>query len=64
MIQEGAGPDAQNFRSWTISRKGLSMTFDAYQVGSYAAGPQNVLIPYSVLKDLINPDGPIGQFVK
>ncbi|HXM34168.1 MAG TPA: RsiV family protein [Pyrinomonadaceae bacterium] len=64
MIQSGAGPEARNFGSWTISRKGLSITFDAYQVGPYAAGPQNVLIPYSVLKDLINPDGPIGQFVK
>lgn len=64
MIQEGAGPSAQNFRSWTISKKGLMMTFDAYQVGPYAAGPQNVLIPYSVLRDLINPDGPIGQFIR
>jgi len=64
MINEGAGPKAQNFGSWTISKKGLMITFDAYQVGPYAAGPQQVLIPYSVLKDLINPDGPLGLFVK
>jgi hypothetical protein len=64
MIQSGAGPDAANFGSWTISKKGLNITFDAYQVGPYAAGPQSVLIPYSTLKDLINPDGPIGQFAR
>lgn len=59
MIQEGAGPNLQNFKSWTISKKGLVITFDAYQVGPYAAGPQTVLVPYSVLKDLLNPDGPL-----
>jgi hypothetical protein len=58
-IQEGAGPSARNFDSWTISKKGLLITFDAYLVGPYAAGPQYVLIPYSALKDLLNPDGPL-----
>jgi hypothetical protein len=63
-IQEGAGPQIKNFRSWTITRKGLALAFDSYQVAPYAAGPQSVLIPYSALKDLVNPDGPIGRFVK
>lgn len=63
-IQEGAGPQVKNFRSWTVTRKGLALTFDSYQVAPYAAGPQEVLIPYSALKDLVNPDGPIGRFVK
>jgi hypothetical protein len=64
MIQSGAGPDAGNFKSWTITRKGLSIDFDAYQVGPYAAGPQTVLVPYAALKDLINPAGPLAEFVK
>jgi hypothetical protein len=63
-IQEGAGPNAKNFQSWTISKQGLGITFDSYQVGPYAAGPQFVLIPYSALKDLIKPDGPIAQFAQ
>lgn len=63
-IQEGAGPQLKNFKSWTLTRKGLSFTFDSYQVAPYVAGPQSVLIPYSALKDLINPDGPAGKFVK
>jgi hypothetical protein len=63
-IQNGAGANAKNYQSWTITRKGLGINFDAYQVGPYAAGPQYVLVPYANLKDLINPEGPVGQFVK
>lgn len=63
-IQNGAAPNAKNYQSWTITRKGLGINFDAYQVGPYAAGPQYVLVPYSALKDVINPDGPVGQLAK
>ena len=63
-IQNGAAANAKNYRSWTITRKGLGINFDAYQVGPYAAGPQYVLVPYSSLKELINPEGPVGQFAK
>jgi hypothetical protein len=59
-IEEGAAAKSENYGSWTITRRGLGIHFDAYQVGPYAAGPQFVLVPYSNLKDLINPDGPIG----
>src|SRR5215217_2105536 len=63
-IQNGAAPNAKNYQSWTITKKGLGISFDAYQVGPYAAGPQFVLVPYSALKDVINPEGPVGQFAK
>jgi len=63
-IQRGAGPDAENYSSWTIGKKGLGITFDSYQVAAYAAGPQHVSVPYSALKGLIKADGPIAQFVK
>jgi hypothetical protein len=62
-IQRGAGANADNYQSWTIGKKGLGINFDAYQVGPYAAGPQQVLVPYSVLKDLIKTDGPLAQFI-
>jgi hypothetical protein len=63
-IENGAGPAAKNYQSWKIMRKGLGINFDAYQVGPYAAGPQHVLVPWANLKDLINPEGPVGQFAK
>ena len=63
-INNGAAASAKNYQSWTITKRGLGITFDAYQVGPYAAGPQYVLVPYSSLKDVINPEGPIGQLGK
>jgi hypothetical protein len=63
-IKSGAAPSPKNYQDWTITKKGLGINFDAYQVGPYAAGPQFVNVPYSALKELINPEGPVGQFVK
>jgi hypothetical protein len=31
-------------------------------VAPYAAGPQVVFVPYSVLKNLIDPKGPLAQY--
>lgn len=63
-VQRGAGPDPANYENWIITKKGLKITFDPYQVAPYAAGPQHVDVPYSALKEIIKPDGPVGQFVK
>ena len=63
-IESGAGPTAKNYDSWTITKKGLGITFDAYQVGPYVAGPQYVLVPYSALKELVEPNGAIAAFAK
>lgn len=63
-IEKGAAATPKNYQSWTITKRGLGINFDSYQVGPYAAGPQFVLVPYSTLKDLINPEGAIGQFSK
>jgi len=63
-IKKGAGTDPANYRGWTITKRGLGITFDPYQVAAYAAGPQHVSVPYPTLKDVIKPDGPVGQFVK
>lgn len=63
-IDSGASPVAKNYQSWTLTKKGLGINFDAYQVGPYAAGPQFVMVPYSAVKDVINPEGPIAQFAK
>ena len=63
-IESGAAPAAKNYLSWNITKKGLGINFDPYQVGPYAAGPQYVMVPYTILKDLINPEGPLAQFAK
>ncbi len=62
-IQRGAAAELMNYDNWTITKKGLGITFDPYQVAAYAAGPQHVVAPYSALPGL-KVDGPVGQFVK
>ena len=63
-IRGGAGAKAENYASWNITPQGLRITFDAYQVAAYAAGPQEVLVPYALLKDLIRPDGLLAAYAK
>jgi hypothetical protein len=63
-LETGAGPRSDNYRAWAITKKGLWITFDPYQVAAYAAGPQYVLVPYSILKDIIKPEGPIAHLNK
>jgi hypothetical protein len=64
MVQSGASPRSDNYRAWSITKKGLWITFDPYQVASYAEGPQYVLVPYSTLKHLIKQDGPVASLAR
>jgi hypothetical protein len=57
--EEGASPSAENFKSWNVTLEGLLFTFDPYQVAPYAAGFQEVLIPYEALSHLLRDDGPV-----
>ena len=63
-VERGAGPNEDNYGNWNISKKGLVITFDPYQVAPYVVGPQVVVVPYSVLKDLVREDGPLMPFTK
>jgi hypothetical protein len=63
-ITEGAAPDAKNYQNWTLTPRGLVVTFDYYQLGAYAAGAQKVVLPYADLKDVIRTDGPLATLLK
>jgi hypothetical protein len=52
-LATGAGAKAENFKSWSIKKTGILINFDPYQVAAYAAGPQEVFIPYSELKSIL-----------
>ncbi|MCD9187592.1 MAG: DUF3298 and DUF4163 domain-containing protein [Pyrinomonadaceae bacterium] len=58
-LKTGAGPKAENFSSWNIKKKGILITFDPYQVASYAAGPKEVLLTYDELKSILKKDSVI-----
>jgi hypothetical protein len=53
--EEGALPSVENYKSWNITPGGLRITFDPYQVAAYAAGYQQVTLPWDSLRDLLNP---------
>jgi hypothetical protein len=60
--EENAAPEIENYRVWSITRRGLLVIFEEYQVAPYASGPQYVLIPYDEIGFIINPEGPLGKF--
>jgi len=55
-IKRGAGPNARNFANFVLTSGELTVLFDAYQVAAYAAGPREVKIPLSRLRDSLRPD--------
>jgi hypothetical protein len=59
---EGAEPTPDNYRSWNVLPDGLRINFDDYQVTPHAVGPQQVVVPYSELKSLLRPNGPLAAF--
>ncbi len=63
MIADGTAPKPQNYKNWNPQADGLLITFDEYQVAPYAAGTQEVEIPYSELKKIISPKSPISTCV-
>jgi len=63
-IADGAKPSADNYQNWTLTPRGLAVTFDYYQLGAYAAGAPSVVLPYADLKDVLKPDGPAAPLLK
>jgi hypothetical protein len=61
-LENGAGARAENFESWNVKRKGILINFDPYQVAAYAAGPQEVFIPFAELKTVLKNGSPISKF--
>lgn len=49
-IASGAAPSSDNYASTYLSDAGVVVIFGPYQVAAYAAGPSEVVIPYSALQ--------------
>ena len=59
----GAQPLPENYGDWNITSDGLLITFDEYLVAAYAAGPQEVIVPYAELQSVIDSQGPLAGFI-
>lgn len=62
VFAQGADPTAANYSVWNPTAAGLLITFNEYQVAPYAAGPQVVTVPYSEIKAVLDPLGPLAGF--
>ena len=62
-FSSGAQPIPENYGNWNVTPDGLLITFDEYQVAAYAAGPQEVVVPYAELRPVIDPHGPLAGFL-
>jgi hypothetical protein len=65
VLNENAGPkvnvfNAKNLSAFNMDRRGLIIHFDPYAVDCYAAGMYHVEIPWSELKDVVDPKGPVS----
>ncbi len=47
-----------------IQKTGIGFTFNPYEIASYAMGPVQIIIPWSSLQQLINPNGPLAWALK
>ncbi len=64
LINEGASSRAENFECFYFKRDAMVILFPPYQVAPYEAGPQEVMIPYRAIRDLIDRKSPAGQFIR
>lgn len=64
MFPEGALPTPENYRVWNLSSKGIVMTFDHYQVMPYAAGMQEVTLPYRAIKTVLRPGSALAKLAR
>jgi len=62
--QRAADPILENYRSWNLTTDSLVLNFDAGLVADQSAGPQTVFVPYSALKSLIDPQGPLAELAR
>jgi hypothetical protein len=63
-FEQYASPSPENYSVWSITPRGLLIVFEEYQVAPYAAGPQYVVVPYSELAGILDPEGPLGKLAQ
>lgn len=53
-VKNGAGPESKNFEKFNITSEGILIAFGEYQIGCYADGPAEILVPYSIIRPFLS----------
>ncbi len=61
---EGVAPTTANYRAWWLTPAALAIGFPAGQAGAYALGDQTVTIPWSDLRAVVAPAGPVAALAR
>jgi hypothetical protein len=56
LISQGAGTNPANYGDFVLTEDSIIFYFEPYVVAAYAAGPQEVVIPYADIQDFLNPE--------
>ena len=59
-VAEGTTPQLTNWNNWAVTKAGLKVTFDQYQVTD---GPEivSIVVPWGQLVSVMNVDGPVAK---
>ena len=57
IVDEGLKPSAEKFNNFIPEANGLHIVFEPYQVGPYAMGAPEIVVPWSDLQDELSPFG-------
>ncbi len=55
-INEESFPKPDYFEKFNLTENSLIITFDEYEVGPYSWGDREVIIPFNLIRHIINPD--------
>lgn len=59
----GAAPRTENYATFNIKPNGILITFNEGQIAPSAFGAQTILVPYSVLREVISPDSSLADCI-
>ena len=50
-------------RNFLVSKAGLAFCFNQYEIAPYSMGVTELVIPWTDIKTVVNPNGPAGRFL-
>jgi hypothetical protein len=63
LVDEGTSPLHNNYNNWAITRTGLRITFNQFQVASSGPALPSIVVPWSALRSIMNTTGPVADMV-
>jgi hypothetical protein len=63
VVDAGTSPLLSNYDNWAITRTGLRITFNPFQVALKGPTLPSIVVPWSALRSVMNTTGPVADMV-